>query len=83
MNNARTGTAPCGHPGTYVTATFVTCDQRCGFSSDDDAIPAPIEEGERTRPLCKACGSRDTEPFATDAFLDCYHCLPCGKIFWV
>ena len=84
MTSARVGTAPCGHPGTFVTPTFVTCDLRCGFPSDDDGAPEPIQDqDERTRPLCKACGSGDTEPFATDAFLDCFHCRPCGKVFWV
>jgi hypothetical protein len=27
----KTGIAPCGHPGTYVTNTFITCNQRCEF----------------------------------------------------
>lgn len=26
---SKKATAPCGHPGTHVTANFVTCDQRC------------------------------------------------------
>ena len=78
MSQGRRATAPCGHEGEVVIGTYVQC-RTCDCS---DAIPAPIEEDERTRPLCKACGSKDTEPFATDAFLNCWHCIPCGHVQW-
>lgn len=29
--------APCGHPGTHVTNTFITCNYRCGFG--DTRVP--------------------------------------------
>lgn len=34
---SKPGIAPCGHPGTYVTNTFITCNFRCGFG--DTRVP--------------------------------------------
>lgn len=50
---AKKGQAPCGHPGTYVTPSFITCDLRCEFDETDesDGVPTHVEF-ERTRPIC-------------------------------
>ena len=78
MSDAVAGTAPCGHEGYFVIGRYVTCPI-CDLS---DGVPEEVED-EGTRPLCKACGSGDTEPFATESFLDCHHCVACGRVFWV
>jgi hypothetical protein len=81
---ARGGTAPCGHPGTYITNTFIACNLRCEF---EDAIPVEVD-AESTpkivRPdTCPNCGSDDIEPFTTYYFgvVTARHCKPCGRVF--
>ena len=82
MMSGRQGTAPCGHRGVYVVNQYVQCLEGCDRCDSSDGVPEEVVE-EVTRPHCKACGSGDTEPFATESFLDCWHCLPCGNVFWV
>jgi hypothetical protein len=42
--SGKKGVAPCGHPGTHVTANFVTCDKNC------HGIPEYIDT-EKTGPI--------------------------------
>lgn len=77
---ARRGTAPCGHPGTYVTNTFITCDQRCGMS---DGVPEYVDP-ERTKRLCSHCGSDRVQVYPGMAHEDgreLFHCNSCLKAF--
>lgn len=73
--NARKAKAPCGHPGTHVTNTFISCDLRCGFS---DGVPEPVDE-ETTQPLCIHCGSADLAPYPGMKYegKQLYHCNNC------
>lgn len=82
------GIAPCGHPGTYVTNTFVTCDIRCEFG---DATPDDESDGvtwyidpETTKPLCPYCWSDDVEPYNgmfSGSGKVVYHCHGCQQGF--
>lgn len=80
--NARVGTAPCGHRGVYIVNQYVQCLEGCDRCAPSDGVPEEVKD-VGTRPLCKACGSGDTEPFAPESFLGCHHCVTCGKVFWV
>jgi hypothetical protein len=77
---ARRGTAPCGHPGTYVTNTFITCDLRCDMS---DGVPEHVDP-ERTNQLCAHCGSHRVQVYpgmAHDDGRELFHCHNCLKAF--
>lgn len=79
---AKTGRAPCGHPGTYVTNTFITCDFRCEFE-ESDGVPIHVDP-ERTLPLCKFCGSDAVAQyggFVTPEGLQVWHCHNCEQGF--
>lgn len=80
--NSKKGTAPCGHPGTYVTPGFVSCDFRCRMVND--AVPEHIDP-EKTKQLCPNCLSADVEVF--DEFKldgsDLYFCNRCQRAFEV
>lgn len=81
-DNAKRGTAPCGHPGLHVTARYVTCSYGC----DSSAVPEHIDP-ERT-PLmirfCPHCRSEniveESNPFAGffGATPSGWRCLNCG-----
>ncbi len=74
--------APCGHPGTYVTANFISCDLRCEFKEQNkksDGVPKPIDP-EKTQPLCQHCGSDNLEEYrgmVDDDGKQLYHCHDC------
>jgi hypothetical protein len=85
MSNGKRGIAPCGHPGTYITNSFVTCDQRCEFENSD-GVPEHVAP-ERTQPICPFIGcpgggvtqwpnrrSRNGEDF--------WMCDACGRSFY-
>lgn len=53
------GTAPCGHPGTYVTANFIACDRRCEFAGPQIAVsPTRREPGHVDMCACAPCQIR-------------------------
>lgn len=75
---ARKGVARCGHPGTYFSPTFITCDLRCEFAPTD-GVPVELAEID-TKPLCRHCGSDDLEAY--NGFVDedgktAWHCHNC------
>lgn len=79
---AKRGIAPCGHPGTYVTNTYVSCDFRCEFE-ESDGVPVHVDP-ERTQPLCPFCNSDDVEPyrgFLTPDDKLVWHCHNCEQGF--
>lgn len=56
---SKRGTAPCGHPGTYVTANFITCDYRCEFDSPKAVTANPRREpGHVDMCACAPCQIR-------------------------
>jgi hypothetical protein len=81
MSSARRGTAPCGHPGTYVLPNFITCDQRCGMASGE--VPKHVDP-ERTLPFCPHCGAGETQIYqgmSLDPEVELWHCRRCMKAF--
>lgn len=75
------GTAPCGHPGTYVTVNFITCDYRCEFTDAEDTPVLTFDDRGKTQPLCAHCGSDDLEeyPNMTLDGRQLYHCHNCEQ----
>ncbi len=80
---ARRGTAQCGHPGTYVTNTYITCDQRCemGDPEESDGIVDLDLDDVITQPLCSHCGSDDLDiyPGFCLSGKNLWHCRTCQR----
>ena len=75
--SARKGIAPCGHPGTHVTNTMITCDLRCEFGAEkSDGVPAHVDP-ERTQVICRFCGHDECVPWEA-SFND-----SAGRTYWM
>lgn len=88
--NAKRGTAPCGHPETFVLPNFVTCDLRCEFPYDDeedsDGVPDHVDP-EHTQPICPYLGcpggriKRWPSEYQNTDGEDYWLCDGCGRSF--
>ncbi len=77
--SGKKGVAPCLHPGTHVTANYVTCDLGCDSS---DGVPETIVD-EDTKPLCKNCGSDNVQVYPEMYYngKSLWHCHACYRSF--
>lgn len=56
--SGKSGIAPCGHPGTYVTSTFITCNERCEFQTAKPVVARRGEPGHVDMCACAPCQIR-------------------------
>jgi len=96
---AKKGIAPCGHPGTYVTAKFITCDQRCEFKKPKEVRPLEdidldedvdiafdeLFKDDTGVTICTHCLSADVQCLAAFTFAGkvLYHCNNCARDFTI
>lgn len=62
-----------------MTANFISCDLRCEFE-DSDGVPKQVDT-ERTKPLCRHCGSDNLQEYKGMADANgcqLWHCHDCG-----
>lgn len=70
------GTAPCGHPGEYVTTNYVRCTAGCETLSRNRSATEP-----EIQVMCPKCCSRDVAPFIT-VFGAGWHCWTCSRVWY-